>query len=347
MTSLPREEGSGGLRGRLLIAAAAVLSRLPEAPLVAGAEACGEILYRISPGRRAQIRANLGRVCEGLAASGRGTALARRAATDPEALERLVRRAFRHLVRYYLEVARVDSLDINVALERIDLEDEDLVRAALVPGRPVVVVGMHFGAIELPTVLFSHLVGHPVMAPMELVPDPGLRRWFVASRRRVGVNVVPIVGARRVLLRALRGGESIGMAIDRDLMHNGMPIQFFGHPAPISAGPALLAVEAGVPVYVGSVRRIAGRRYVVRVVPVPIPASGTRRERVFAITAGIVAEFERILAFGPEQWWGGFHAIWADLAVGDQAAPEPQGGDPSPAADGPAAGRDEAPKGAP
>ena len=314
--------GGTSLRGRLIIALSAVASRLPEAPLVAAAEAAGELYYRLAPRSAAQMRANLGRVCAGLAASGRGSQLARRAATDPDALERLVRRSFRHLARYYLEVTRVAALDFDDALNRIDLEDGDTLRAALVPGQPLVVVGMHFGAIELPVVLMSHLVGHSVMAPMELVADPGLRDWFVASRRRVGVNVVPIVDARRTLLRALRSGESVGMVADRDLMHNGRPTSFFGHPAPIPAGPALLAIEAGVPVYVGSVRRTKGRRYLARLVLVPTPETGTRRERVTALMDAIVAEFEQILAGAPEQWWGGFHPIWPDLAIApdDEAA---------------------------
>ena len=68
-----------------------LVARLPEGPLVAAAESIGELWYRVAPARRAQARANLARVCEALAASGRGSAAARRAATDPDALERLVR----------------------------------------------------------------------------------------------------------------------------------------------------------------------------------------------------------------------------------------------------------------
>ena len=50
------------------------LAALPEAPLVAAAETIGELWYRIAPARAAQARANLRRVCEGLAAQGRGRA---------------------------------------------------------------------------------------------------------------------------------------------------------------------------------------------------------------------------------------------------------------------------------
>jgi phosphatidylinositol dimannoside acyltransferase len=314
-------------RGTAILAGARLLARLPEGPLIAAAESIGELWYRAAPERAAQARANLGRVCEGLAAQDRGPALARRAATDPDALERVVRATFRHAARYYLEVARAGRLDAAATLARLDVETPDSVRESLGSGRPVILVGMHYGAIEVPTVVVRAMVGHDVTAPMELVPDPGLRRWFVESRRRVGVNIVPIADARRSLLRALRRGESVGMVADRDMLHNGIPVPFFGHPAPIPAGPALLAIETGAPIYVGSARRTRDRRYRGRLAEVPMPPEGPLRQRLTALTASIAVEFESLLADGPEQWWGAFHPIWPDLVTGGPAAATP---DPSP-----------------
>ncbi len=305
-----------GLRASLIEAAAAIAGRLPEGPLIAAAESAGELWYRAAPARRAQARANLARACEGLAATGRGSASVRRAATDPDALERLVRASFRHAARYYLEVARAGAYDVETALARVTLDDE-AVRATLTSGDPVIIVGMHFGAIELPVVLLAHLVGHSVMAPMEAVSDPALQRWFVHSRGRVGVNIVPIADARRSLLRALRSGESVGLVADRDLTHSGIEVPFFGHPAPIPAGPSLLAIETGATIYVTAARRVGGGHYRARLIRVPTPEAGTRRERMVALTAAIAAGFEQILADAPEQWWGAFHPIWPDL---DQAA---------------------------
>ena len=312
-TSGPARRASLG--ARVLLLGASVLGRLPEAPLVAAAESIGELWYRLAPARAAQARANLGRVCGGLAATGRGTPLARRAATDPEALERIVRASFRHAVRYYLEVARTGAYDVETALARLDLEAPDAVRETLGSGRPVMIVGMHFGAIELPVVVVSHLVGHRVTAPMETVADPGLQRWFIESRSRVGVTIVPIAGARRALLRGIRRGESVGMVADRDITGGGIPVPFFGHLAPMPAGPALLAVETGIPIYAGAARRTKGRRYSGRLMLVPAPETGSRRERIGALTAAMAEAFESLLADAPEQWWGAFHPIWPDLVV--------------------------------
>lgn len=304
------------LRGSAILAAARILSALPEAPLVAAAESLGELWYRAAPARAAQARANLRRVCEGLARQGRGTDLARRAATDPDALELMVRRCFRHAVRYYLEVARTGSVEPSRELARIDVETPGAVRDALLSGAPIVLVGMHFGAIEMPAAVVSSLVGHRITAPMEAVDDPALRHWFETSRGRMGVTIVPVRDARRALVAALRRQESIGIVNDRDVSGTGIPVPFFGAPAPVSPAPALLALDGGTPVYVGSARRIRGRRYAGKLVPVPLPADGTRREKVTSLTAGIAAAFETVLADAPEQWWGAMHVIWPDLAVG-------------------------------
>lgn len=310
-------EPAGGrptLRGRLLVAVARLLAALPEAPLVAAADSLGELWYRVAPARAAQARANLRRVCEHLAATDRGSRRVRLAATDSSELERLVRASFRHAVRYYLEVARAGGYDLETALAKMDVETPAEVDAAFRPGGQVIIVGMHFGAIELPVVYIAHRVGRSVMAPMETVADPALASWFRETRGRVGVHIVPIANARRSLLDALRRGESVGLVNDRDLTGAGIPVPFFGADAPIPPGVALLSIETGVPVYAAACRRVAGGKYAGRMVLVPTPAEGTRRERMTELTRRIALAFEDLIADAPEQWWGAFHPIWPDLA---------------------------------
>ena len=268
------------------------------------------------------MRANLRRVCEGLAATNRGTARARRAATDDAELERLVRACFRHTARYYLEVARASRYTIDEALERMTIETPDEVRDAFQSGRQVIIAGMHFGAIELPVVFISASVGQRVTAPMETLPDPAVAAWFRETRSRVGVNIVPIANARRALLDALKRGESVGMVSDRDLAGGGLLVPFFGAPAPIPPGCALLSVETGVPIYAAACRRLPGGRYAGRVVAVTMPADGPKRQRLAELTANMAAAFETLLADAPEQWWGAAHPIWPDLAVAPHAARE-------------------------
>jgi phosphatidylinositol dimannoside acyltransferase len=301
------------LRTRALIAGSWVICHLPEGPLVALAELGGDAWYRATPARADQARRNLRRVAAWLAAEELGTPLARAAATDPRALERLVRLAYRHAARYYLEVARTPAVRPEELDDRIELETPDVIAEAFTPGRAAIFVGLHFGALELPGLFLATRVGGAV-APMETIDDPELQAWFVRTRGAMGVRIVGLREARRELSAALRAGTSVGLVGDRDLTGGGTLTGLFGAPARLPLGPALLAVESGAATYVVGVRRTrrAGR-YIGRLEAIEVPGDGSRRERATATTEAIARAFERVVAAAPEQWWAVFFPIWPDL----------------------------------
>ena len=321
-------------RAALLRGLSWLAGRLPEGPLVRLADLAGEAWYRLTPARAAQARRNLRRVATALAGDPRATAAVRAAAADPRALERLVRSAFRHNARYYLEVARVPAMQPGDLDERLAIETPDIVTDAFAGGGPVIFVGLHFGAIELPARFLAARAGAAV-APMETLDDPALQAWFVRTRGAAGVRIVGLREARRELLGALRTGTPVGLVGDRDLTGGGVPVTLFGAPATLPLGPAMLAVESGAPVFVAGVRRARIGRYVGRLEPVAVPVEGTRRERVIATTDALARAFEQIVADAPEQWWAVFFPIWPDLerpAGTAPAAPAPSA-TPAPAAE--------------
>jgi KDO2-lipid IV(A) lauroyltransferase len=321
-----RSRRPGGVRARTLAALSWLACRLPEGALVAAAELAGDVWYRTTPRRAAQARRNLHRVVSWLAEHDRGTPRARAAAHDSRALERLVRLAYRHAARYYLEVARTPGVRPEELDERIEVETPEGIADAFTPGRPSIFVGLHFGAIELPALFLAVRVGGAV-APMETLGDPDLQDWFVRTRGAVGVRIVGLREARRELAAALRDGTSVGLVGDRDLTGGGTLTELFGAPARLPLGPALLGVESGAPLFVAAVRRgpVPGR-YIGGVERVDVPAEGTRREKATVATERIARAFERVIERAPEQWWAVFFPIWPDLAEG-MAARE-QGGEP-------------------
>ena len=94
-----------------------------------------------------------------------------------------------------------------------------------------------------------------------------------------------------------------------------MAVPFFGAPAPLPIGPALIAIETGAPVYAVGVRRLSDGRIAGRLIPIPTATSGTRRERIGATLAAMAEAFERMIADAPEQWTAVFFPIWADLSM--------------------------------
>jgi KDO2-lipid IV(A) lauroyltransferase len=309
---------------RGLAVASWLACHLPERPLIALAELAGDAWYRATPERAAQARRNLARVVTWLAANDRGTAAAQAAARDPRALERLVRLAYRHAARYYLEVMRAPAIAGAELPRRIAIETPETVEDAFAPGRPAIFVGLHFGAIELPALYLASRAGEAV-GPMETLDDPELQAWFVRSRGSVGLRIVGLREARRELTAALRAGTYVGLVGDRDLTGGGTLTDLFGAPARLPLGPALLAIETGAPAYVAAVRRAAPGRYIGRLETVDVGVDGSRRERTTATTASIARAFERVIADAPEQWWAVFFPIWPDLApVGLAATAEPE-----------------------
>ena len=192
-------------RGRLLLAASWLACRLPERPL-----------FRVAgPDRRPVVPAGAGPRRPGAAQpaprvpsrSRRPDAAApavRAAATDPIALERLVRSAFRHHARYYLEVARGPErhagLRRRAAPDRHARADR---RGRRARARPSCSSASTSARWSWPSIFLAFQVGETV-TPMETIDDPGLQAYFERTRGVAGIRLVGLREARRELTQALR-----------------------------------------------------------------------------------------------------------------------------------------------
>jgi lauroyl/myristoyl acyltransferase len=148
---------------------------------------------------------------------------------------------------------------------------------------------------------------------MEVVDDPALQGWFERTRGRLGVRIVGLREARRELVAAIRAGGAIGIVGDRDVAGGGIEVPFFGLPAPLPIGPALIAIETGAPLYAVGVRRLPDGRVGGRLLAVPVASAGTRRERIVATLTALAAAFESLITDAPEQWTAVFFPIWPDV----------------------------------
>jgi lauroyl/myristoyl acyltransferase len=327
VAELPRGSAGQRLRALLLEAGSWLACRLPDGAAYRLADLAGAVWYRVAPARAALARRNLARVATYLAEGGRGGEQVRAAAADPAALERLVRATFREGARYYVEVARLPLVTEKLLDERLVVETPDLVEAAFATPGPMVLVGMHFGAIELPALYLVRRTRVTATVPMETLGDPEIQRWLVRTRGRLGLRIVGLREARRELTAALRRGEPVGLIGDRDLTGGGIKVPFFGAPASLPIGPALLAMENGAPLYVVAVRRAGTARYRGGLRPVTIPPNGSRRQRLTAVLEATARAFEDAIAEAPEQWWTVFFEIWPERPAGEPA------GQPATAAD--------------
>jgi lauroyl/myristoyl acyltransferase len=253
------------------------------------------------------------RVVSYVAAHHMATPQAAAAALDAKALDRLTRAAFGHYVLSYLEGATLQRFASAGQLERVVPDDLQIADEAFPRGRtgPTIVVGMHFGAVEIPA-LWAAARGVPITAPMETVADPDIQGYFEHTRGSTGLTIVPLQGAAAKVRAALTRSETVALVADRALSGSGARVELFGAPARLPIGPAVLALETGSPTWVVATRR-AGQTYRTRIVALERPETGTQREKLASLIEQQVAAFERVVADAPEQWWTLFFQIWDDL----------------------------------
>ncbi|MGC8634680.1 MAG: lysophospholipid acyltransferase family protein [Candidatus Limnocylindrales bacterium] len=315
-----REEAAATALG----AASWFLARLPAAPLHRLAHLVGVGWYLAAPGQRALARANLRRVCTWLETNRMASPRVAAAAHDPAALERLLRDAFGHRARYYLEVARSAPLNRAFLESHLILDNNGVVERILRRDGPALVLGLHLGALELPAQYLTVSLGRHAVAPMETLRNRPLQAYLERSRGHSGVEILPTRGSREALERALRRGDVVGLIADRGVGRGGVAVRFFGAPARLPAGPGILEAEWGIPACAAAAIRSGWDGYRLIVLELERPLGGSPHERARQFLASVATAYQRLIAEAPEQWWSIFQPLWDDLPVGP-GAPGPPG----------------------
>lgn len=303
---------------QMLLLLLALARRLPDKPLYRAAYLVGTGLSLAMPARRAQVRANLDRICGWMVSQGRADARIARAARDAGAMDRLVRAAFGHWVVGYVEAALGPKYSRQELQRRVVLTEPALTVEALAARAPgeigPIQMTIHFGALDL-SALYGIRAGNvPFTGPMESVEHPLARAYFDHVRGELGATLVPIDGAAQSLVAALERGEAAGLVADRNVTGRGSAVELFGAPARLPIGPAVLSAQTGATIYLQVIERTGFGTWVGHTVAIRPKAGVPRREVTRAILEQEARAIERIVARAPEQWTTLFYVIWEDEA---------------------------------
>jgi KDO2-lipid IV(A) lauroyltransferase len=138
----------------------------------------------------------------------------------------------------------------------------------------------------------------------ELLEPPELFEWFTAQRAALGLTVLPPGPDTTVrLLDTLREGRVVGLLADRDLVGNGIEVEFFGEKTTLPGGPALLALRSGAPLMTCAIyQRPRGRYHAILRPPLDSARTGRLRQDVQRLTEEIALSLEGLIRQAPEQW---------------------------------------------
>jgi KDO2-lipid IV(A) lauroyltransferase len=225
-----------GLRQRAVDLAFALawtlVRRLPENAVTwLFRQAADQVVRRNGRGVR-RLRANLAVVC-------------------PDAdLDALTRAGMRSYLRYWQETFRLPEWSDDEIVGRVRTVNEKLLRDAYAAGRGVVCALPHLANYDHAGA-WAGRTGMPVWTVAERLRPESLFDRFIAYRKTLGMEVLPLTGSDEgvfgVLAERLRAGGFVCLVADRDLSERGVPVTFFGRPSRMPAGPAALSLRTGAP----------------------------------------------------------------------------------------------------
>ncbi|NJC72712.1 phosphatidylinositol mannoside acyltransferase [Planosporangium thailandense] len=217
----------------------------------------------------------------------------------------LVRAGLRSYSRYWLEAFRLPALTRDDILCSFRLENEEILAEAVAAGRGVVVALPHAGNWDLAGAWVA-AKGWPITTVAERLKPEGLYERFLAFRRGLGMEILPLTGGERpaidVLEDRVRAGWVVPLLADRDLSARGVEVEFFGGRTRMPAGPALLALRTGAPLYTASMWFEPGRAHARLLGPVPPPEAGPLDVRVRQLTQGVADRLAEGIAEHPQDW---------------------------------------------
>ena len=272
------------------------LSRRSLRLLHAAGALLGWAAYLASPSYRRRLKAN---------AALAGVAAPQRRASVAEAGKLVM-----ELPRLWL---RPRDLPIN---DPVQWRREELVTQALDAGRGLILLTPHMGSFEVAAQAYAERFG--ARQPITVLYRPARQSWLreleEAARARPALATAPATLAGvRLLMRALRRGETLGLLPDQ-VPPDGMGVwaPFYGQSAYTMTLAARLALQTGASVLLIWAERLPqGRGYAVSLRPLaePLPAQGGMDEQVWmtAAATAINRSMEAVIAQRPEQYLWGYH----------------------------------------
>jgi KDO2-lipid IV(A) lauroyltransferase len=225
-------------------------------------------------------------------------------------LDLLVFNAMRSYMRYWCDTFRFPDWSTQRVRETVTVKNEHLLLDAIAAKTGVIVCLPHAGNWDHAGAYFCAKGIHLVTVAEHLKPEK-LFLKFLSYRQAMGMEVLPLDGrVLGTLAQRLRQGALVALVADRDLSRSGIDVTFFGGPARMPAGPALLAMKTSAPLITAFVSYTDSGIHI-DFNEVAIPNSGSDEDRVLEVVQIMAKQFEDGISEHPQDWHM-LQRIWTD-----------------------------------
>ncbi len=237
--------------------------------------------------------------------------------SDPEC-DRLIGGMWLHLFRLVGEMIHLHrQLRLERTLELIEFHQKDVGLRALCSGRPVIMVGGHFGNWEMGISIFGRF-GFPMGVVARDLDNPWLHAWFENFRQCTGHHTISKKGGFEAMTEELSRKGCLALLADQDAGGSGVFVDFFGKPASTHKSIALMALEHDALIVVGYATRRqevladGWPRYEVGCEAVFDPRDFAGVDAVRELTAAYTHSLEQVIRRAPEQYFW-VHRRWKSV----------------------------------
>jgi len=225
-------------------------------------------------------------------------------------LEVLLGQAMSSYLRYWCDTFRIQDWSTSQIQSSVTLTRGELLLDPMREGRGVVIALPHSGNWDHAGAYFCSL-GIPLVTVAERLKPEALFQRFLRYRQAMGFEVLSIDSRSfATLIKRAREKRLIALVADRDLSASGVDVNFFGFPARMPAGPALLAIKTGIPLVVAHVSYTQSGIHI-EFTSVDVAETGSESERVAQMSQRMASLFEKGIAAHPQDWHM-LQRIWTD-----------------------------------
>lgn len=225
-------------------------------------------------------------------------------------LQLLLGQAMSSYLRYWCDTFRIQDWSTSQIQSSVTLTRGELLLDPMRDGRGVVIALPHSGNWDHAGAYFCSL-GIPLVTVAERLKPEALFQRFLRYRQAMGFEVLSIDSRSfATLIKRAREKRLIALVADRDLSASGVDVNFFGFPARMPAGPALLAIKTGIPLVVAHVSYTQSGIHI-EFTSVDVSEDGSESERVAQMSQRMASLFEKGIAAHPQDWHM-LQRIWTD-----------------------------------
>ncbi len=231
----------------------------------------------------------------------------------------IIRGVYRHLARVLLSVACMPRIHKGNVDQWMHYEGFENYERAVRNGRGTLCLTAHLGNWELSA--FTHaLHGRPMYVMVRELDNRYLDGLLNRYRALTGNQPVRKQDASRVVLRALRNNEVVGVLADQNTAgEDGVFVDFFGVKASATSGVAKVAMRTGATVVPGFAFWNEQKRcHTLKFYPpVEMARSGDDEKDLVTNTQRCQAAIEQAIREHPDQWlW--IHRRWKTRPPGEE-----------------------------